>query len=191
MLVFGHQKWVYAGILTINNRGQWIVNMECVWKWDTMIYSNIVTEEKTLPFGMLFATFYCNLPFCLLFAAFLSCNLPFCRIFAYICNMLELESFIRHALCKLVLVVGCCLLVVGSCLLLLSLLQLQFFCCCSFCCSYVVVVVVVVFVAVFVCFCYCCCCGCCCCWGCGLCLSPPIPIYQMKSMFVFLDNIFK
>jgi hypothetical protein len=63
---------------------------------------------------MLFAAFGgWNLPFCKPCAAFGSWNLPFCMILAFVCNnMLELESLIWHAICKLLLVVDCCLLYV-------------------------------------------------------------------------------
>ena len=57
-----------------------------------------------------------ELPFSMLFAAFFSYNFP-SRMLRATCYMLELESSIWHAICKLLLVVGyCCLLVVGSCL---------------------------------------------------------------------------
>ena len=80
-------------------------------------------------------------PFCLPVATFGSWNLPCClpvatfgtfdllhdiciRIFAYMCNILELESSIWHAICKLLLVVLLWLLSV-SCGFLFVLLQLQ------------------------------------------------------------------
>ena len=77
-----------------------------------------------------------------------SWNLWFCMIFAYICNILELESFIWHAtsICKLLLVVGCWLLSVscGFLFVLLFLLQLLYSCCscCRFCIVATAVVVV-------------------------------------------------
>ena len=54
------------------------------------------------------------------------------------CYMLELESSIWHAICKLLLVVGyCCLLVVGSCLFCYFCCTCSCCSCCSFCgCSY-------------------------------------------------------
>ena len=77
-----------------------------------------------------------------------SWNLWCCMIFAYVCNILELESFIWHAtsICKLLLVVGCWLLSVscGFLFVLLFLLQLLYSCCrcCSFCIVATAVVVV-------------------------------------------------
>ena len=72
-----------------------------------------------------------------LFAAFWSWNLSFCMIFAFGCNVLELEFSSWHAICKLLLVVGCCLLIVGSCLFCYSCCSCSFCSCCCFCsCTY-------------------------------------------------------
>ena len=78
------------------------------------------------PFRMLFAAFgSCNLPFCKLCAAFGSWNLPFCMMLAFVCNILELESSMWHAIYKLLLVVdGCLLYSCGFLFVLLVLLQL-------------------------------------------------------------------
>jgi hypothetical protein len=63
-----------------------------------------------------------------------SSNLRFCMLFAYLCDILELDSSIWHAICKLLLLLVVCLLWVLVC-------YCCYFRCCSFRC-YVVVVVV-------------------------------------------------
>ena len=120
----------------------------------------------------------------MLCAAFRSWNLPFCKPFATCwfhfarqlhrlgartwillasCNIWELEPLILHAICKLLLIAGCCLVVVGSgCFAILVSVVVVF----VYSCVVAVVVVIVVFFGCCHC-CYCCCCGCCgCCWWC-------------------------
>jgi hypothetical protein len=63
-----------------------------------------------------------------------SSNLRFCMLFAYLCDILELDSSIWHAICKLLLLLVVRLLWVLVC-------YCCYFRCCSFRC-YVVVVVV-------------------------------------------------
>ena len=72
---------------------------------------------------------------------------------------LKLGVSIWHPICKLLLVVGCCLLVVGPCLYCYS-------CCVVLVVVAVVLVVVATIVLVMVVSCCCCCC-CCCCWWCS------------------------
>ena len=55
-------------------------------------------------------------------------------IFAFMCNILDLEFSIWFAICKLLLVVGCCLLVVGSCLFCYSCCTCSCSCSCCRCC---------------------------------------------------------
>ena len=147
----------YSHSLRTNHKGHvHVYNKQWIWNcWGNLgnwLFSSVCFFDFWLwPFSHIFHTIY----------SILELEPSILHDMCIVCNVLELES-IRHAFCKLLLVVGCWLLVVGCCLLVVGSCLFCYYCCswsccsccsfcscsCSCCCNALFVVAVVVTVSV-------------------------------------------